>query len=241
LVVGASGATGKLLVNELLNSGEKVKIIVRNESKLPAHWDSPNLTVIRKNVSEIHIDEMCEIVRDCKAVASCLGHNLTWKGIFGKPRRLVTQTVALICEAIIKNGREINTKFVLMNTAGNRNRDLNEPITIKERIVISLLRALLPPHPDNEKAADYLRLQIGQNNPHISWVAVRPDNLLHQEKVSKYTTHQSPTRSAIFNAGTTSRINVAHFMASLISHTDLWENWKGKMPVIYNEEKQESQ
>lgn len=32
----------------------------------------------------------------------------------------------------------------------------------------------------------------------------------------------------------TSRINVAHFMADLITDNDIWSNWKGKMPVIYN-------
>ena len=32
----------------------------------------------------------------------------------------------------------------------------------------------------------------------------------------------------------TSRINVAHFMADLITDSDTWNRWKGKMPVIYN-------
>ena len=35
LVVGASGATGRLLVEELLNRGQKVKVIVRSPDKLP--------------------------------------------------------------------------------------------------------------------------------------------------------------------------------------------------------------
>lgn len=46
--------------------------------------------------------------------------------------------------------------------------------------------------------------------------------------------HQSPTRSAIFDAGKTSRINLGNFMCRLIEESDLWEKWKGKMPVIYN-------
>jgi hypothetical protein len=63
---------------------------------------------------------------------------------------------------------------------------------------------------------------------------VRPDTLINEDQVTGYEVHPSPTRSAIFNAGTSSRINVAHFMADLITNSDTWSQWKGKMPVIYN-------
>lgn len=44
----------------------------------------------------------------------------------------------------------------------------------------------------------------------------------------------SPTRSAIFDTGETSRINVGWFMADLITDLHTWNEWKGKMTVIYN-------
>ena len=121
-----------------------------------------------------------------------------------------------------------------MNTSGNRNRDINEPISFAQKCVVGLLRLLLPPHVDNEKASDYLRTQIGQNNRFIEWAAVRPDNLIDEDEVTDYEIHASPIRSAIFDAGKTSRINVGNFMTNLISNNALWDNWKGKMPVIYN-------
>jgi hypothetical protein len=121
-----------------------------------------------------------------------------------------------------------------MNTTGNRNRDLDERISFGQKCVIGLLRLVLPPHVDNENAADYLRMNIGQNDPQIQWAAVRPDGLTDDAEVTDYKIFESPTRSAIFDAGTTSRINVAHFMAKLISANDTWNMWKGKMPVIYN-------
>jgi hypothetical protein len=126
---------------------------------------------------------------------------------------------------------------VLMNTAGNSNRDLHEPLSFGHRCVIKLLRLLLPPHVDNEKAADYLRTVVGQDDPAIEWAVVRPDTLIDADEVSEYEIHPSPTRSAIFNAGKTSRINVGHFMAELILTNDTWIRWKGRMPVIYNREK----
>jgi len=38
LVLGASGATGRQLVEQLLNRGQKVKVIVRSPEKLPESW-----------------------------------------------------------------------------------------------------------------------------------------------------------------------------------------------------------
>jgi hypothetical protein len=112
--------------------------------------------------------------------------------------------------------------------------DCHEPISFGQRCVIGLVRMLLPPHMDNEKAADYLRTHIGQNNGAIEWAAVRPDNLINEDGVTVYVVHPSPTRSAIFDAGKTSRNNVGHFMADLITDDDIWNRWKGQMPVIYN-------
>jgi hypothetical protein len=100
---------------------------------------------------------------------------------------------------------------------------------------MGLIRLLLPPHVDNEQAVDYLRTKIGQNSEEIEWAAVRPDNLIDEDRVTAYEVYASPIRSAIFDAGVTSRINVAHFMADLITDDDTWNKWKGQMPVIYNQ------
>jgi nucleoside-diphosphate-sugar epimerase len=235
LVVGASGATGRLLVKDLLNRGEKVTAIVRSAEKLTELLNNENLTVIEASVLELSEAEMVAYVKDCDAVASCLGHTISFKGIYGQPRRLVTETARRLCAAIEANKPEKPVKFVLMNTTGNRNRDLNEPISFAQKVVIALLRLVLPPHVDNEKAADFLRTHIGQHNQMIEWTAVRPDSLIDENTVSPYGIHPSPTRSALFNAGKVSRINVARFMAELITDNSVWNKWKGQMPVIYSQ------
>ncbi len=235
LVVGASGATGRLLVEQLLNREHHVKAILRSPDKLPQSLlDHRHLSVIRANIADASVTQMADFVDGCNAVASCLGHNLTFKGLFGHPRKLVTDATQRLCDAIRANGLERPTKFVLMNTAGSSNRDLAEPISFAQKFVIGMLRVALPPHVDNETAADYLRSEIGQNDKAIEWAAVRPDSLIDETVVSEYRVFPSPTRSAIFNAGKTSRVNVAHFMAKLISDDDCWTRWKGQMPVIYN-------
>ena len=235
LIVGASGATGRLLVEELLNHGQAVKIVVRSLDGLPGAVKShANLSVIQASILDMSDSDMATHVRGCHAVVSCLGHNLTFRGLFGGPRRLVTDATRRLCDAIRTNEPVAPVKFVLMNTTGNRNRDLDERISFGQKCVIGMMRVLLPPHVDNEKAADYLRANVGQNDPQIEWAAVRPDGLIDESELTDYKIHKSPTRSAIFDAGTTSRINVAHFMAKLVDADTTWNMWQGKMPVIYN-------
>ncbi len=238
LVVGASGATGRLLVEQLLNRGQRVKAIVRSLNTLPETIkDHDHVSIIQASFLELTDEEIAQHVNGCDAVASCLGHNLSFKGIYGPPRRLVTDATRRMCAAIMENKSDMPVRFVLMNTAGNSNRDLAEGISFNQKCVIWLLRLLLPPHVDNEKAADFLRSNIGQKTKEIEWAAVRPDNLIDESKVTEYEVFPSPIRSAIFDAGTTSRINVAHFMAELITDQETWNKWKGQMPVIYNKEK----
>ena len=235
LIVGASGATGRLLTEELLNRGQFVKVVVRTPDKLPAALrNHDNLSVIHASILDLSDAELARHVKGCDAVASCLGHNMNLKDLYGHPRKLVTDASRRLSDAIKANTPEKPIKFVLMNTAGNSNRDLNEPIPFAQKFIVGLLRLLLPPHVDNEQAADYLRSKLGPNDGLIEWVVVRPDSLIDVGQVTEYELHPSPIRSAIFDPGQTSRINVGHFMADLITNDNTWQQWQGQMPVIYN-------
>ncbi|MEM6337755.1 MAG: hypothetical protein AAF752_14385 [Bacteroidota bacterium] len=55
-----------------------------------------------------------------------------------------------------------------------------------------------------------------------------------EEQATEYEVHHSPTSSALFDPGKTSRINVAHFVAGLITDEESRHTWKGQMPVTYN-------
>ncbi|MFC6633190.1 NAD(P)-dependent oxidoreductase [Microbulbifer taiwanensis] len=237
LVVGASGATGQLLVRQLLERGANVRTIVRSPEGLPQDFHNhERLTITQASLLELSDGEMSEQVRDCDAVASCLGHNLSFKGVYGHPRRLVTDATRRLCNAVRANGPQGPVRFVLMNTAGNSNRDIPERVSFAQRCLVGLIRVLLPPHPDNERAADFLRTEVGRRHACIEWSVVRPDSLIDEDKVSEYDVRTSPTRSAIFDPGKTSRINVGHFMAELITNEQLWRQWEGQMPVLYNRE-----
>lgn len=239
LVLGATGQTGRWVVRHLLANQVQVKVIVRSKEKFHGIVEENLglLAVIEDSIMDMTIQDFSDHLRTCDGVISCLGHNLTFKGIFGPPHRLVTKAIIKVCESLMTMERPgVPVKVVLMNTTGNINRDMDEKVSVGHRMVLGILRLLLPPHKDNEEAADYLRTVIGQKNEAISWVAVRPDGLVDEDKVTKYSVHPSPIRDSIFDAGTTSRINAAHLMARLMTDKVLWRSWEGQMPVIYNEE-----
>lgn len=236
LLVGATGATGHLLLNELLDRGETVRVIVRSPQKLSAAVRShERLSVTPARLLDLSNAELEEHVRDCDAVASCLGHTISLRGIYGPPRKLVRDATRRLCSAIVATRRPKPVRFVLMNTAGVRNRDLAEHVSPPERFVTAALTLLLPPYADNVAAAEFLRRRVGQAHPSIEWTAVRPDNLVDPADRRGYVAVPSPTRSAIFNAGRTSRANVARFMADLMTHDGTWARWRGQMPVIYDD------
>jgi len=237
LVLGATGATGRRVVAELLERGHSVRAMVRSTSRLPAELRAhPRLQVIEGSALELDRATLTGSLADCDAVVSCLGHRLGFRGVFGSPRRLVTESVVRLCTAIEESRQESPVRFVLMSSAGVRNRGLEERVSSAERLVLLLLRLLLPPHADNEQAAEYLHTGIGRDNAAIEWCVVRPDTLLEGDAAGDYDTHESPTRSAIFNAGQTRRAQVAQFMALLATDDELWGRWRFRMPVIYNRE-----
>ncbi len=235
LVLGANGATGRLVVKQLIDKGENVKIIVRSLDNLPSLFkQNKMITITVASLLDMSDEQILDHVRGCHAVISCLGHNLTFKGMFGQPKRLVKDVLQKVCLAIVKTKQDIPVKFILMNTTGNQNKKAGEKVSLAQSVVVGLIRFLLPPHADNEEAAAHLQMNFGSNQKAVEWVVVRPDSLIDGEFVSEYTIFQSPTRSAIFDAGKTSRVNVANFMSLLVTCDITWRKWIGQMPVIYN-------
>ncbi|AJC22549.1 NAD(P)-dependent oxidoreductase [Pandoraea pulmonicola] len=235
LVVGATGATGRQAVKALLARGCKVTALVRSPGPLIDLASDDRLSLVHAGVAELSPEDLARHVSGCAAVVSCLGHNMTFRGMFGEPRRLVTHATRNLCAAIGANAPSQPVRVILMNTAGIRNGDLREPVPLLQSCVLGLLHVLLPPHADNVRAADFLRVEVGRDRPDVQWTVVRPDSLIDEDGVSRYIVHPSPVRSALFNPGKTSRVNVADFMAELATDDTVWARWKFQMPVIYND------
>ena len=236
IVLGATGATGRLVVTELLKQQHQVIALVRNTEALETLKPQFNeqLTLIIGTALTLEDAQLSSLIKSANGVISCLGHNLTLKGVYGAPQMMVRDSIQRIV-SLAGPSRNTPLKLVLMNSSGVRNKDQYEPISFIQHLVLAALRLLLPPHKDNEQAADYLRtLDASKHN--TQWVVVRPDSLIDEVSSTQYTLHPAPIRSAIFDAGKVSRINVANVMSRLLLDSQLWEKWQGKMPLIYNSE-----
>ncbi len=234
LLVGGTGRTGRRVLKRLLDGGVGVRAVVRSARKLPAGAaGDPNLTVIEADLLSLGDDDLQRQIRGCDAVISCLGHVTDLKGIFGPPRDLVTRATTRLCRAIETLRPANPVKFILMSSVSvNRPGGLDTRRGRLERAVMRILRALVPPAGDNQRAADFLCCEVGMADPFVQWVAVRPDTL-REGDVSEYSLHDGLV-SSLFAPDSTSMANVAHFMCELATDSKAWDEWKGRLPVITN-------
>jgi hypothetical protein len=234
LLIGGTGRTGKRVLEQLLDRDIKVRVIVRSAEKLPpGAAKNPNLTIIETNLLSLSNEDLQHHIRDCDAIISCLGHVISLKGIFGSPRDLVTRITKSICIGIEVLQPAKPVKFILMNSVSvNHPSGLDTHRRMLEKVFMWIIRGLIPPAKDNQQAANFLFGYIGITNPFVQWTAVRPDTLLEGE-VSDYTLHEFLV-SSLFAPDNTNMANVAHFMCELVTNPKIWNEWKGKLPVIIN-------
>lgn len=232
LLLGGTGRTGRRVLEQLLERGVEVRAIVRSAGRLPAGIVAhPKLMVVEADVLSLPRQDLLDQLRGCNAVVSCLGHTTDLKGIFGPPRDLVAHATERVCRAVAELQPESAVKFVLMSSVSvNRPKRLDARRGMMERVFLGLLRALVPPARDNQDAADFLYGEFGQDNPFVEWTTVRPDMLVEGD-VSEYGLHEGLV-SSLSKPNKSSMANVAHFMCSLVTEPEMWNEWKGKMPVI---------
>jgi uncharacterized protein YbjT (DUF2867 family) len=231
-LLGGTGRTGQRVLLQLLDRGVRVRAIVRSAGKLPPGVASdPNLEVIEAGLLSLGDEELKRHLRGCDAVVSCLGHVLSFKGVFGPPRDLVTRATERLCRAIEALAPARPVRFILMSSVSvHRPGGLDTRRGPLERTFLWVLRGVLPPARDNQRAADFLQDRIGAGHPRVEWAAVRPDSLLEGD-VSGYAVHDGLV-SSLSKPDSTRMANVAHFMCELVTNDGMWGEWKGKLPVI---------
>jgi nucleoside-diphosphate-sugar epimerase len=233
LVVGATGATGKHVVQQLLDKGHSIRAIVRSETRMKAllaadaNQYGDRLSLTEASLLDLSDDQLKNLVQGTNAVVSCLGHTLTFKGIWGRPHKLVTDATKKLTEAMKQASP--TSKFILMGSNGVANPNgLDDPRPWTERAIIRIIRYMVPPHADNEDAAAYV-YNLGTNG--LEWIVVRPSELIDAD-VSEYKLEAKP--KGLFSTGPATRANVAHCMVDMILNDKVWEEWKFKMPVLHD-------
>ena len=234
LLVGGTGRTGRRVLEQLRRRGVAVRAIVRSADRLPAGIaGDPGLTVVEADLLSLGDGDLLRHVGGCDAVISCLGHTISLKGVFGPPRDLVTRAAARLCRAIEQSQPARPTKFILMSSVS-----VHHPAGLDvrrrgfERLLVWVLRGLVPPAGDNQRAADFVHDDIGTGNRFVQWAAVRPDTLVEGD-VSEYALHETLVSSP-FGPDSSTMANVAHFMCELVTNPGTWDAWRGKLPVIVN-------
>jgi NAD(P)H-binding len=232
LLLGGTGRTGLQVLDQLLARGIPVRAIVRSPGKLPrALAENPGLTVVTADLLSLGDDELRTHVLGRTAVISCLGHVLDLRGVLGPPWDLVTRATRRCCAAIAAHEPDTPVRFILMSSVSvNDPRVPDTRRGVAQRAALVAVRALVPPARDNQRAADFLRVQVGATDPFVEWVVARPDSLLPGE-VGEYALHAGIVDS-LFAPGHTTMANIADFMCELATAAGTWQDWRGRMPVI---------
>ena len=212
LLLGGTGRTGRRVLEELLRNGVNVRAVVRSAARLPeGAATDPRVRVLEADLLSLSDEELQDQVRGCDGVICCLGHVISFAGIFGPPRDLVTRATTRVCRAIesLQPGQRV--RYILMSSVSvHLPGGLDTRRGRRERLVMWMLRGLVPPPRDNQSAADFLYKRIGTSHPCMQWTVVRPDSLLEGD-VSEYEVHEHLVDS-LFAPGKSNMANVAHFM-----------------------------
>jgi nucleoside-diphosphate-sugar epimerase len=233
-LLGGTGRTGGRVMQRLLARGVSVRAVVRSAERLPAGVaGDPHLTVVVADLLSLSDEQVREQVDGCDVVVSCLGHAVSAQGVFGQPRDLVCRSIERVYRAIQELQPAQPVKLILMSSVSvHRAGGLDTRRGRFEKAVVWTLRGLVPPARDHQRAADFLHDVIEPADPHVQWVAVRPDTLKDGD-VTEYALHESLVDS-LFRPGKTNMANVAHFTCELATDAAVWATWRGKLPVIVN-------
>jgi putative NADH-flavin reductase len=188
VIFGATGRTGIPLVNQALEKGHKVTVLVRNKSKLKI--SHKNLTVVEGDVLDYESIEKVIVGQD--AVLSVIGHTK------GAPKNLLTKAATNLVKAMETH----NVKRTISLTGAGVEVEKD----VKQSIISHLIHIAL-----KFFAKELLLDSINQKNvivkTELDWTIVRGPRLLEGEKTQQYQTGYFKFKKPMIN-----RADVAHFM-----------------------------
>lgn len=203
-IFGASGRTGRPLVEQALAAGYEIRALVRDPSKLPV--DHERLAVVRGDVLDaVRVEE---VIAGTDAVLSALGQTKS------SPKDVQTRGTGNIVAAMERHGVR---RLVSLTGAGVR--DARDEPKLVDRAITFLLKRLQPDVlEDGVRHAEVIRASG------LEWVIVRGPRLTEGPKKGGYRVGMVGK-----NSGTQiSRADLAEFMLDqLTTDTHLRQ-----MPVV---------
>lgn len=195
LIIGATGATGKHLVNQALERGEHVTALARNPATLTI--SHPNLTIVKADI--LDPESIKHALSSAKAVISVLG-NKTSTSLF-KATNVISRGLPNVISAMQQSGAK---RLVYVSSFG-----INENIFWPEKL---LLRTLLKNLFVDLPAQENLIKESGLN-----WTIVRPARLTNGPRTGNY---RSGENIYIHPFSSISREDVAAFLLKEVASSE---------------------
>mmetsp|Transcript_27431 Transcript_27431/g.82336 ORF Transcript_27431/g.82336 Transcript_27431/m.82336 type:complete len:240 (+) Transcript_27431:170-889(+) len=225
LVLGATGGCGSQALAQLLERGVPCTAIVRKAGSVPP-CAGLDLVVNPGGALAMTDAELSGHLAGATHVVSCLGHNITLRGVFGAPRYLCADSVRKVSALATKPLKLVVVSTVAVDPPGER----DPPRGLLERCVLGLCWLLLPPHRDNLAVVDALAVDAAAN-PLVDYVAPRPGDML-DGPATEFSVSEHRTTGALDSTCQTTRANVGVFMADLVTDGACWQKWKNTFPLI---------
>lgn len=212
LILGATGRTGKLILEEALNQGYQVNCLVREFERVKRN--NKNVKVIKG--SPERFSDLENAIKDCKAIISVL--NISRKSDFPwsklrTPPTFLSDVMKNVTSLPNKNGLE---RVVVCSAWGVAETEKEIPVWFKWFIKNSNIGVA---YKDHERQENELK------NSKLNWTIVRPTGLTNfkndKKVIESYNNEPKPKL-------TISRKNVAKFMVDALKREELIE----QTPVI---------
>ena len=186
IVFGATGPTGLLIVDKLLDAGEDVVAFARTPSKLGR--EHPRLSIVRGDVYDAA--SVRDAIADCDAVVSALGVPYSFKPVSVYSRG---------ARHIVDGMRSAGVRRLVAITSGGTypGRDPVNPFFF-ERILKPLFHRLYD---------DMRELETIVQATDLDWTILRPPRLLDKDATGK--ARVAPETFAIAGGSTVSRADLA--------------------------------
>jgi putative NADH-flavin reductase len=202
LIIGATGATGRVLMREALEQGHEVTALARDPSALAPEDHRPR--VLQGNA--LDASEVEAAVADQDAVLSALGTRST------RPTTLFSQSTHNLISAMNKHG----VRRLVCITGIGAGESKGHVGFLYDRIMLPFVVKNIYEDKNRQEEA------IKQSD--LEWVIVRPARLTDEAAKGEYRVYLGGS----YTAKTISRADVAAFMLAQL--TD--ETYVHKMPVI---------
>ena len=212
LILGATGRTGKLILEEALSQGYKVNCLVRETAKIKENHK--NLIILKGSPEQI--SDLENAIKDCKGIISAL--NISRKSDFPwsklrTPPTFLSNVMQNIISLTNKNGLQ---RIVVCSAWGVAETEKEIPFWFNWFIKNSNIGVA---YKDHERQENELK------NSKLNWTIVRPTGLTNFKKDKKIIeSYNNEPRPKL----TISRKNVAKFMVNVLKRDELI----GQAPVI---------